>query len=136
MSTGYGEGEAAGRRLTELDEEECWRLLAGPEIGRLAWVSTGRPVVVPVNFRLAEHLIVVRVSPYSRQAREIEDAEVAFEVDDVVADAHTGWSVLVQGRAAFDYRRVAGAAFEPWPEGQRPLQVVITPTSVSGRRVG
>lgn len=128
--------EAAGRRLSELDEEECWRLLAGTEIGRLAWVSAGRPVVVPVNFRLAGRLIVVRVSPYSRQAREVEDAEVAFEVDDVVVDRQTGWSVLVQGRAVFDYRREAGVAFEPWPAGQRPLQVVITPRSVTGRRVG
>jgi uncharacterized protein len=131
----YGEGAAAGRRLRELDEEECWRLLAGAEIGRLAWVSAGQPVVVPVNFRLAGRLIVVRVSPYSRQAREVEDAAVAFEVDDVVVDRQTGWSVLVQGRAVFDYRRQVGAVVEPWPEGQRPLQVVITPRSVTGRRV-
>lgn len=128
-------GEAA-RRLRELDEDECWRLLGGAEIGRLAWVSAGRPVVVPVNFRLAGSLIVVRVSPYSRQAREIEDAEVAFEVDDVLIDRHTGWSVLVQGRATFDYRREVQGAAEPWPEGRRPLQVVITPSSVNGRRVG
>lgn len=131
-----GGGEAASRRLVELDEQECWRLLAGPEIGRLAWVSSGGPVVVPVNFRLAGRLIVVRVSPYSRQAREIEDAEVAFEVDDVVVDRQTGWSVLVQGRAVFDYRREAGVDVEPWPEGQRPLQVVITPHSITGRRLG
>ena len=127
---------AAGHRLIELGQEECWRLLASTEIGRLAWVSSGAPVVVPVNFRVSDGQVVVMISPYSLQAREIEDAQVAFEVDQVQVDDHVGWSVLVQGRAVFDYGPRAGAAPEPWPDGQRPLRVLITPTSLTGRRVG
>lgn len=136
MSAVPQQGQAAGRTLTELGEEECWRLLASTEVGRLAWNRAGWPSVVPVNFRVVERTIVVRISPYSVQAREIEDAQVAFEVDEIRADARTGWSVLVQGRAAFDYHRRSEGSPDPWPQGQRPLQVIITPTTVTGRRVG
>jgi nitroimidazol reductase NimA-like FMN-containing flavoprotein (pyridoxamine 5'-phosphate oxidase superfamily) len=123
------------RRLVELDEDECWRLLEGCDVGRLAWVSAGRPVVVPVNFRVVNRQIVIRISPYSLQGREIEDSRIAFEADHVDSRQQTGWSVLIQGHAAFDYRRDTSVGPEPWPEGQRPLQVLLSPSSVTGRRL-
>lgn len=127
--------EAATRRLTELDEDECWRLLGRAEVGRLAWNSSRWPAVVPVNFRVVARQIVLRVSPYSVQGREVDDARVAFEVDEVDPARRVGWSVLVQGHAAFDYRRNIDAGPEPWPTGHRPLQVLISPSLVTGRRV-
>lgn len=123
------------RRLVELGEEECWRLLGGCDVGRLAWVSAGRPVVVPVNFRVANRQIVIRISPYSLQGREIEDSRIGFEADQIDSRQQTGWSVLIQGHATFDYRRDTSVGLEPWPEGNRPLQAVLSPSSVTGRRL-
>ena len=128
--------EATSGRLTEIDEDECWRLLSSAQIGRLAWNSASSPLIVPVNHRVVGRQVVLRVSPYSIQGREVDDARVAFEVDEIDPVRRTGWSVLVQGHAAIDYRHDSGPAPEPWPHGQRPLQVIISPTCVTGRRVG
>lgn len=124
------------RWLSELDEVECWRLLATHEVGRLAWTSGGRPMIVPVNYRASDGRIVVRTSAHSLLAREVEDGYVAFEVDETDPEQHTGWSVVVNGRAGFDYRGEAAGDPDPWPTGQRSLRIVIAPMTVTGRRIG
>ncbi|MCA1981872.1 pyridoxamine 5'-phosphate oxidase family protein [Nocardioides nematodiphilus] len=121
--------------MVDMSEDECWRLLQSCDVGRLAWVSAGRPVVVPVNFRVVNRQIVIRISPYSLQGREIEDSRIAFEADQIDSHQRTGWSVLLRGHAAFDYRRDTGVGPEPWPEGHRPLHVLLSPSSVTGRRL-
>jgi hypothetical protein len=94
-------------------------------------------MIVPVNYRATDGRIVLRTSAYSVLAREVEDGYVAFEVDEADPAGRTGWSVVVSGRAGFDYHSDAAEADpEPWPTGQRSLRVVVTPEAVSGRRIG
>lgn len=124
------------RSLTELNQDECWHLLESVEVGRLAWISAGRPAVVPVNYLVEGHSIVIRTSPYSLQAREVDDAPVAFEIDEFQVDQRAGWSVLVHGKASFDFHGRSRVTPDPWPEGQRPLRMIIEALHVTGRKVG
>lgn len=124
----------AAHRLVELDEAECWGLLAGAEVGRLVWNGPDGPTALTVNHRLDGHDVLLRSTPYGSIGREVDDSPVAFQVDHVDVQQHAGWSVLLRGRAAFDYD-AAAVAVDAWPEGRRTLLVRISPTSVSGRRL-
>jgi hypothetical protein len=69
------------------------------------------------------------------------DYKVAFQVDHFDEMAHTGWSVLVQGDVhpmESDEERAAASAsgVETWVGGQRDLFLRITPTRITGHRIG
>ena len=123
--------------LAVLTRAECSALLATRSVGRLAYVArAGVPDIAPVNYVLDGDDVVVRSGPGPKlQAAERGDV-VAFEVDDLDEGARTGWSVVVVGRA----RRVPvpadGTGPEPWSAGPRRHLVRITPTRVTGRRLG
>jgi hypothetical protein len=60
---------------------------------------------------------------------------VAFQVDALDEKTRSGWSVLVRGVAHIDYGREVGGTPDEWPAGVKPLQLVIDPISVTGRRL-
>jgi len=121
--------------LVDLDEATCWSLLGRAGIGRLSWASGGKPFVVPVNYRVSGGRLEIITAAYSLIARECDDAFVAFEADSTDAEQHAGWSVLVQGTAALDFQHPSSDGPRPWPAGVRRQRLVITPSSVTGRRV-
>ena len=79
--------------------EECWTALATTPVGRVAFVSAGSPVILPVNFALDGRSVVIRSAGGDKLHAASLGQAVAFEVDDWNADDRTGWSVLVQGIA-------------------------------------
>src|SRR5215510_8319698 len=83
--------------LEVLDHDECVRLLASDEVGRLALVDGGAPVVFPVNYRLDGEAIVFRTGAGTKLAIGPR-GPVAFEVDAFDRPTRTGWSVLATGR--------------------------------------
>lgn len=85
--------------LVELDEEECWRLLAGEQVGRLAVIVGTHPDIFPVNYRVWNRRIVIRTEAGTKLAGAVLDRFVAFEVDEVDVADHSGWSVVVAGTA-------------------------------------
>lgn len=123
-------------QLLELTDDECWTLAASHPVGRLAWTSPHGPTVIPVNFVATGRQVHIRTAAYSALARECDDSAVAFEVDEFDADSHSGWSVLMRGRA---HLQVGGSdgGDQPnvWPAGVRGLQVTIDVDEVSGRRI-
>lgn len=125
--------------LMDIEADECWSLAASQPVGRLAWSSADGPVVIPVNFEVTGKHVHVRTAAYSALARECDDSDVAFEVDSYDADARTGWSVLMRGRAQLVYGGSADQDehHEPdvWPSGARALRLVLDVDRVSGRRV-
>lgn len=129
-----GPGELAG-----LDRAECLQLLATRRVGRVAYVARpGLPDIAPVNYVLDGQDVLVRSGPGPKlQAAERGDV-VAFEVDDIDEEQHTGWSVVVVGRArrlkAFEQ---VSAELEPrpWAAGPRLHLVRITPVRITGRRL-
>jgi len=128
--------DPTARRLVDLTPDECWTLATTRPVGRLAWNGPHGPTVVPVNFTLDGSNVHIRTTPYSAAAQEGDDSPVSFQVDSIDADDHTGWSVLMRGRAHFDYggQRVAGGP-EPWLSGPRSLPLRVEVIEVSGRRL-
>ncbi|HZR12727.1 MAG TPA: pyridoxamine 5'-phosphate oxidase family protein [Acidimicrobiia bacterium] len=129
-------------RLTEIDPDECLRLLREESyVGRLAFVVDGRPLVLPVNY-VADGSSVVFVTPSGTKLSALRDgAAVAFEIDQSRALYHTGWSVLVQGLAhevtdEDEIARLQRGPLRSWAEPKAGHWVRITIDEISGRRVG
>jgi nitroimidazol reductase NimA-like FMN-containing flavoprotein (pyridoxamine 5'-phosphate oxidase superfamily) len=135
------------RKIEHLDDDECLRLISPGGIGRIAYQSRSGPAVLPVNYQLHDGAIVFRTtedSPLDEDLRTgIANAEykVAFEIDEFDPAARSGWSVLVQGSAHHvrpgpERESAQESGVEPWPSGDRELFVSITPTHITGRRIG
>jgi nitroimidazol reductase NimA-like FMN-containing flavoprotein (pyridoxamine 5'-phosphate oxidase superfamily) len=83
--------------LEVLDRAECLRLLSGARLGRIGISAGALPHVLPVNFRLVGDQVVFRTGVGTKLDAATVNAVVAFEVDDMDALAHEGWSVVVTG---------------------------------------
>ncbi|MGD0082915.1 MAG: pyridoxamine 5'-phosphate oxidase family protein [Acidimicrobiales bacterium] len=117
--------------------EECRELLGSERVGRLGVVVDGRPEIFPVNYGLDGDGVLLR----SNRGLKVTAAlvgEVAFEVDRIDLDTHSGWSVVVHGRAEdishFDGPVLRARAEDPWT-GPKDALLRIDMTSVTGRRV-
>lgn len=119
-----------------LDEEECWALLAGEELGRLGYRLVDEIHVVPVNYGLHEGSLVVRTAAGNKLLAAELDSEVGFEIDGVGSDE--AWSVLVRGRLRhLDERRARLVAdhVPSWvPMLLRYDVLEVVPATVTGRR--
>jgi nitroimidazol reductase NimA-like FMN-containing flavoprotein (pyridoxamine 5'-phosphate oxidase superfamily) len=129
----------AGGRFQELTEPECRELLAAENVGRIGFVASDGPSVLPVNYVVDDGDIVFRTSPYNEIATSIRDKRVAFEIDEFDDFLQGGWSVLAVGQAEFaddeDTPMAPTARPEPWAEGSRRLYVRIHVARITGRRV-
>lgn len=127
------------RRLEPLSVDDCLRLLGSRYVGRIAFVANGRPHVLPINYRLHEGAVVFRTD-YGTLLDAVHLADVAFEVDAIDADYHTGWSVVVHGKAEEVWRpeeleTVRRLPLRPWAPGARGHYVRIFPGEITGRRI-
>jgi nitroimidazol reductase NimA-like FMN-containing flavoprotein (pyridoxamine 5'-phosphate oxidase superfamily) len=133
----------AQRDLEILSTDECYELLAGSRVGRLVYQDELGPLAVPINYAMSGHNIVFRVGGGAKQAA-VEQPILAFEVDEVDADDHSGWSVVARGPAAelqleqvpALLRELHGQFPTPWAAGVHNVWVEIVPESVTGRRLG
>lgn len=122
--------------VTRLDDDEAWSLLARAEVGRLATVMAGEPDIVPVNFVLDGHAIVLRTAEGSKLLSLTVHPEVAFEVDGWDADG--GWSVVAKGTAAevtegSERDRLDGLPLRPFIPTVKVHYIRIEVSSISGR---
>lgn len=127
-------------RIVELSEAECWDRLAGQRVGRLAVSVANKPDIFPVNYRLDGHQVVVRTAPGFKLAAAVLGSGVAFEVDQLDEEAHTGWSVVVHGTArevesVEDLLDAQDLGVDPWAGGQKNHFIRIAPTEVTGREI-
>lgn len=133
-------------RIETLSEPECLELVAGGEIGRIAYTGRYGPAVLPVNYRLNDGHIWFRTALHGALDEDLRtgianaDYVVAFEIDQLDARARAGWSVLIQGAAhpvSSDADRSAAerSGVVSWAGGDRELFVRITPQRVTGRRL-
>ena len=128
-----------GAKILDLDRAESLRLLAAKKVGRLGFLHEGAPMIMPMNFTLADDRIVFRTLAHGTAARAITSA-VAFEVDDIDDFLEAGWSVVVTGTAELlteeELGRLHGGdAPDPWAEGPRTLFVAIPIDQVTGRQL-
>lgn len=126
-------------RLSEMPAGECHDLMGSTSVGRVALVDADGPVTLPVNYVLDGDTVVFRTSPANSIARHLDNARVAFEVDEFDDYTQSGWSVVVRGVASFvgadELARDEQSRPFPWADGVRTLAIRITPLSVSGRRL-
>jgi uncharacterized protein len=128
--------------LEEIDERECWRLLATQPVGRVAVIVGQYPVVFPVNYAVDGRHIFFRTGSGTK-LWAIHRSNVTFEVDELDVVNRTGWSVMVRGAARelsveHNPDLVARAEFSsavPWAAGTRDSIVRIVADAVSGRRI-
>jgi nitroimidazol reductase NimA-like FMN-containing flavoprotein (pyridoxamine 5'-phosphate oxidase superfamily) len=93
--TGAG---SADPTMQVIPAEECYRLLATHEIGRIVVNAERYPLILPVNYGLDGTTLVIRTHPGTLQ-QAAEHANLTFEVDDIDRRTRTGWSVIVRGQA-------------------------------------
>lgn len=133
--------DATPGALSRIPRAECLRLLTTHTVGRLAYLAREQvPDVVPVNYAVHDGAILLQSGVGPKLQAAERRAVVAFEVDEVDQGAHTGWSVVVVGRA----RRLspqerdalpAEAVPVTWARGPRWAVIRIDPTRVEGRRL-
>ncbi|MFF3608902.1 helix-turn-helix domain-containing protein [Streptomyces sp. NPDC002463] len=131
-----------GARMEEIGEAECWELLDGHGVGRVAVEGPDGPAVFPVNYQVVDREIVFMTAADSSLARaSASGAEVAFEEDHLDEAFSQGWSVLFVGpaRTVSDeaaVRRIKSGAYSaPWAGDGRDTVVTLAPRRVTGRRI-
>jgi len=127
-------------RWQELTKSECFELLAGERLGRVAVVDHRGPVVFPVNFVLDRHMVVFRTGEGTKLDATCRGSRVAFEIDGTDAAARTGWSVLIRGEAIevtdpAELARLRKLPLDPWAPGAKTHYVRILPAALTGRRI-
>jgi len=126
--------------LEVLDRVECLRLLALATLGRIGFTSGALPSVLPINFHLDRDRILVRTGRGSKLDAALQNAVVAFEVDDFDPIYHSGWSVAVTGvaREVSDSAELDAAHKLPiarWAPAGDEAVLAISTEFVSGRRI-
>jgi nitroimidazol reductase NimA-like FMN-containing flavoprotein (pyridoxamine 5'-phosphate oxidase superfamily) len=122
--------------LESMDEAACVRKLAAHGVGRLSVIVDDAPMIVPVNYAWLDGGIVF-ATDVGTKANALTLGVAAFEIDDIDRWNHTGWSVLVVGRAAVGVE-IDGdlVAVSPWCGTSATTRWVrIEPERISGRRI-
>jgi uncharacterized protein len=140
-----GDGEA---EIERIDENRCWAMLAGTPVGRLGVIVDGVAEIYPVNYivdRTASGTptILFRTDPGTKLAGLARHPRVSLEIDELDATDHTGWSILVKGRAkqirelgdADERQRIEQIPLHHWYAGPKRHTIRLVPTEVTGRRI-
>lgn len=123
-----------------LPASECWALLGGSSVGRIAVVSQEGPEIYPINIAVDGESIVFRTDPGSKLAAIAAEPRVAIEADGFDMAARDGWSVVAVGRVAeMGGQEVIDAGslpLEPWTIGDKARWFRLRPTKITGRSIG
>lgn len=131
---------SSGGALAEIGRAECLVLLAGAQLGRVAFTEKALPAVHPVAFALDGEEIVFRTAAGSTLAAAVRHAVVGFQADHIDPVARTGWTVLGIGEAyeVLVPERLAEMADvlpRPWVAGRDGHVISIPLQMLNGRRL-
>jgi nitroimidazol reductase NimA-like FMN-containing flavoprotein (pyridoxamine 5'-phosphate oxidase superfamily) len=126
--------------LLDLDRDECLRLLAESEIGRVVFTDAALPAAQPVNYLLDGEEVVFRTGGGSKLAAGTRNAVVAFQVDEIDNTTRSGWAVLGVGEAyeVTVPERLADLAERmpaPWAPDRTAHTIAIPLRRLTGRRL-
>lgn len=128
--------------LQELTRVQCVALLEQHDFGRIAFVAMVgvMPQITPVNYLFDQDAVIFRSDPGSKLTAAVRDAAVAFEIDGIDEDKHTGWSVVATGHArevtdVTELKRLRETHFASWAPGAKTHFVRIVLERVTGRRI-
>ncbi len=126
--------------LETLNFDTCLRLLASVPVGRVGFVADGEVQILPVNHLVDGQDVVFRTAYGSKLSAAEGCGPLTFEADAYDEHAHSGWSVVVTGRAEpvdsdAEIERLGDRGLQPWVTSvARPYVIRVRPTAVSGRR--
>ncbi len=137
--TGQPEGPQA------LSESTCLALLRSVEVGRVAVLHNGQPMIFPINFVVDHGCVVFRTAHLATLDRACLAGSVAFEADGVTSSDQggddTAWSVIITGTASTiasvpELLETATLPLHCWHHSSVTKQrfIRITPMAISGRR--
>jgi len=125
--------------LTILSDVECWGLLWGADVGRLAVAVENHPDIFPVNFVVDRGAVVFRTAEGTKLTAAVLGRAVAFEVDGYDRATGDAWSVVLKGPAREIHQ--AGELFDalylplfPWHAAPKHRFVRVVRGEVTGRR--
>ncbi len=126
--------------LEVLSREECWRLIGGSVVGRLAVSIANQPDIFPINYAVDGETIVINTDAGTKLAGAVLGTAVAFEVDGLDADEHTGWSIVVHGKAeevsgVEETMHAEDLGIKTWANRDKSRFVRILPSDITGRRI-
>ncbi|SJN27587.1 DNA-binding protein [Microbacterium esteraromaticum] len=126
--------------ISALDEQESFALLSAASIGRVGLVRDGRVEIIPVNYLMDGHDVIVHTRDDGILSHLPEQSDVAFEVDHHDDLGGTAWSVLLSGRVIVvpenEQKQLSGVdRVRPWAGGERSLCLRLVVERISGRRV-
>lgn len=127
-------------RWQELTRSECFELLARHDLGRLAFNDDLGPIVIPVNYVLDRHMLVIRTDEGTKLDAAGRGVKVAFEIDGADAARRSGWSVLVRGEAITvtepaELERLKALPVRPLAPGTKSHYIRLLPAVLTGRRI-
>jgi len=127
--------------VEELSVDECWELLANAsshQVGRVALVTNGDVLVLPVGFGVDDRTVVLRTHEGRISAQAKAAKQITFEADAGHLVHGSGWSVLLIGQPEIVTDAVSISRMRqhpPYAWGSKNTWIKIHPTQVSGRRV-
>ncbi|MCW2134425.1 pyridoxamine 5'-phosphate oxidase family protein [Arthrobacter sp. VKM Ac-2550] len=124
--------------VIELTEDECWDLLIGTMLGRLAVSVADKPELYPVNFLAHDRRILIRTMQGTKLVSMAINNKVALEADG--RSLHSVWSVVVKGtvRELTTEAEITTAeqlSLRSWTASVKTTYVEITPSRITGRRI-
>jgi len=107
-----------------MDRDECLQMLRAENVGRVAVVDAGHPVIFPVNYAVDGETLVFRTAEGTKLDASLRGGPVSFEVDDT--DRHTRTGPTHQHRppptSAFPASRRPPARCSAYRRGARPCR--------------
>ena len=127
------------RGLAVLSPAECDGLLESSVVGRVAFISGGAPLILPVNYAYDRGAVVFRTTVGEKLAAADREEPMAFEIDGWDPATEAGWSVIVRGRSeriydADELEHLEGLRITSWAKpGVNARWIRIRPSEVTGR---
>ena len=133
--------QAPTSEVLVLSREDCLRLLASNNFGRLA-VAMDSPVIRPVNYLFDEpsQSVLFRTADGSKFHAMLVNGNAAFEIDGIDQGSRTGWSVIIGGMteeitSPSELRRLERLGLETWTPGHKAHWMRIRAWTVTGRQI-
>ena len=125
--------------LEHLSPPACWHLLSLSAVGRVGVLVDSAPRSTRSTSWSTSRRSCSEPTPVELRGLD-RSPSVCFEADGINLDEHTGWSVLVKGRAVEvtspgDRRKAAGLPLQFWALGEKAHWIRIRPTEVTGHRI-
>jgi nitroimidazol reductase NimA-like FMN-containing flavoprotein (pyridoxamine 5'-phosphate oxidase superfamily) len=118
-----------------LDAAQCWDLLEGEELGRLAYRLVDEVHIVPINYIVDGRSLLFRTASGNKLLAAALHSDVALEID--WHDGTSAWSVVARGHLQQleedQEHRVDSLPLHPWVPTLKYDVVELVPDLVTGR---